>query len=106
MQGDYQGTMAADCLIGLLSGVMEFTVDATGDLDGEAAVSFGAGGPIIAPVEGTVDESGELDATATVGGGLGTCEVTGTLFEDSGTGSGIFSCPVAACEGTWIANPE
>lgn len=104
-EGIYEGTMAADCVVGLLSGVLEFTVDGSGEADGEAAISFGAGGPLIAPVTGSVDDSGSIEATATVGGGVGSCAVTGTLFE-SGTGSGVFSCPVLACEGTWNANPD
>lgn len=103
LEGTYGGTMAADCVVGLLSGVLEFDVDASGGVDGEAAVSFGAGGPIVAPVEGSVDESGAIEATATIGGGFGSCDVTGTLF-DSGTGSGVFTCPGPVCDGTWIAN--
>lgn len=102
-QGPYEGTMAADCVVGLLSGVLEFTVDASGAVDGDAEISLGAGEPLIAPVTGTVEDTGAMEASATVGGGLGACAVTGMLF-DSGTGSGVFSCPVPACDGTWNAS--
>ena len=102
---NYSGTMAADCLIGLLSGSLTFSVDTDGVVDGSASISLGAGAPFVAAVSGSVDETGAVDASATIGGPLGACSVTGTLF-DTGSGSCVFSCPAAVCDGTWTVSAD